>query len=415
MFEETADLSAKTQSKELTCSFCGAPQSEVKRLIAGPGVYICDRCIHDCLGIIEDSARVELVPPSPRAIKAHLDNYVIGQDRAKVALSVGVYNHYKRITQDRNAETEIEKSNIMMVGPTGTGKTLLVRSLARFLDVPYTIADATTLTEAGYVGEDVESIISNLLNAAEGDASMAERGIVYIDEIDKVARRGGSHGESRDVSGEGVQQGLLKLVEGTRVQVTNRGRSGAPSESTAVDTTNILFIVGGSFTGLEQIIGSRLGKRVIGFRAETEEKQSDRDSLTEMLRQTQVSDIIKFGLIPEFAGRIPILCTLDELTEDDLIHILTEPKNALVRQYKKLFRAKGVELDFEPAALKRIAAIAVERKGGARSLRSIVESALLDIEYEVPYKAGIRQCLITDQVIDGKGEPKLEFEKRKTA
>ena len=408
-------MSPKTQSKELTCSFCEATQSEVKRLIAGPGVYICDRCIHDCLGIIEDSARVELVPPSPRAIKTHLDSYVIGQDRAKVALSVGVYNHYKRITQDRNAETEIEKSNIMMVGPTGTGKTLLVRSLARFLDVPYTVADATTLTEAGYVGEDVESIISNLLNAAEGDASMAERGIVYIDEIDKIARRGGSHGEARDVSGEGVQQGLLKLIEGTRVQVTNRGRSGAPTESTTVDTTNILFIVGGSFTGLEQIIGARLGKRVIGFRSETETEAQDPHSLTALLRQTEVADVIKFGLIPEFAGRIPILCTLDELTEDDLIHILTEPKNALVRQYKKLFRAKGVKLDFEDKALKRIAAIAVERKGGARSLRSIVESSLLDIEYEVPYKPGIEHCTITAEVIDGNGAPKLAFKERKSA
>ena len=408
-------MSPKTQSKELTCSFCDAPQSEVKRLIAGPGVYICDRCIHDCLGIIEDSARVELVPPSPRAIKAHLDNYVIGQDRAKVALSVGVYNHYKRITQDRNAETEIEKSNIMMVGPTGTGKTLLVRSLARFLDVPYTVADATTLTEAGYVGEDVESIISNLLNSAEGDSGMAERGIVYIDEIDKIARRGGSQGESRDVSGEGVQQGLLKLIEGTRVQVTNRGRNGAATESTTVDTTNILFIVGGSFTGLEQIIGGRLGKRVIGFRSEAQSPSEDPHSLTALLRQTQVADVIKFGLIPEFAGRIPILCTLDELTEDDLIHILTEPKNALVRQYKKLFRAKGVKLEFEEAALKRIAAIAVERKGGARSLRSIVESSLLDIEYEVPYQADIEQCTITADVIDGRGAPKLSYKKRKSA
>ena len=408
-------MSPKSQSKELVCSFCGAPQSEVKRLIAGPGVYICDRCIHDCLGIIEDSARVELVPPSPRAIKGHLDQYVIGQDRAKVALAVGVYNHYKRITQDRNAETEIEKSNIMMVGPTGTGKTLLVRSLARFLDVPYTVADATTLTEAGYVGEDVESIISNLLNAAEGDVSMAERGIVYIDEIDKIARRGGSQGESRDVSGEGVQQGLLKLIEGTRVQVTNRGRNGAATESTTVDTTNILFIVGGSFTGIEQIISARLGKRVIGFRSDAESQERASDSLTALLRQTQVADVIKFGLIPEFAGRIPILCTLDELSEDDLIHILTEPKNALVRQYKKLFKAKGVMLDFEHEALKRIASVAVERKGGARSLRSIVESALLDIEYEVPYQADIERCVITAGVIDGEGAPQLQYKERKTA
>ena len=408
-------MSPKSQSKELVCSFCGAPQSEVKRLIAGPGVYICDRCIHDCLGIIEDSARVELVPPSPRAIKGHLDQYVIGQDRAKVALAVGVYNHYKRITQDRNAETEIEKSNIMMVGPTGTGKTLLVRSLARFLDVPYTVADATTLTEAGYVGEDVESIISNLLNAAEGDASMAERGIVYIDEIDKIARRGGSQGESRDVSGEGVQQGLLKLIEGTRVQVTNRGRNGAATESTTVDTTNILFIVGGSFTGIEQIISARLGKRVIGLRSDAESQERASDSLTALLRQTQVADVIKFGLIPEFAGRIPILCTLDELSEDDLIHILTEPKNALVRQYKKLFKAKGVMLDFEHEALKRIASVAVERKGGARSLRSIVESALLDIEYEVPYQADIERCVITAGVIDGEGAPQLQYKERKTA
>ncbi|MDE0881280.1 MAG: ATP-dependent Clp protease ATP-binding subunit ClpX [Myxococcota bacterium] len=408
-------MSPKTESKELTCSFCEAPQSDVKRLIAGPGVYICDRCIHDCSGIIEDSVRVELVPPSPRSIKAHLDSYVIGQDRAKIALSVGVYNHYKRITQDRNAETEIEKSNIMMVGPTGTGKTLLVRSLARFLDVPYTIADATTLTEAGYVGEDVESIISNLLNAAEGDSGLAERGIVYIDEIDKIARRGGSQGESRDVSGEGVQQGLLKLIEGTRVQVTNRGRSNAPSENTTVDTTNILFIVGGSFTGLEQIIGARLGKRSIGFRSKDQGPASDRDSLTALLRQLQLVDVVKFGLIPEFAGRIPILTTLDELSKDDLIHILTQPKNALVRQYKKLFRAKGVELDFTEDALERIAEIAVDRKGGARSLRSIVESALLEIEFEVPYKVGIKSCTVTRGVVDGEGEPQLEFEERKSA
>jgi ATP-dependent Clp protease ATP-binding subunit ClpX len=398
---------AHGEGAELHCSFCELPQSEVRRLIAGPNVYICDQCITDCLDIIRDTARVELVPPSPRAIKAQLDAYVVGQSRAKVALAVAVYNHYKRITQDRRADVEIEKSNIMMVGPTGTGKTLLVRSLARFLDVPYTIADATTLTEAGYVGEDVESIISNLLNAAGGDASQAQRGIVYIDEIDKVARRGGSQGESRDVSGEGVQQGLLKLIEGTKVQVTNRTGGRGPGENVTIDTTNILFIVGGAFTGMEKIIAQRIGRQVIGFAAE--QTATKDHELSALLRQLTVSDLIKFGLIPEFSGRIPIITTLDELSKDDLIHILTEPKNALTRQARKMFRAKGVELIFEEDALERIAELAIGRKGGARSLRTIVESALLDIEYEVPFMDGIKSCTITAEVINGEGDPVLGF------
>jgi ATP-dependent Clp protease ATP-binding subunit ClpX len=398
---------ARGDGSELHCSFCELPQSEVRRLIAGPNVYICDQCITDCLDIVRDTARVELVPPSPRAIKAQLDAYVVGQDRAKVALAVAVYNHYKRITQDRRADVEIEKSNIMLVGPTGTGKTLLVRSLARFLDVPYTIADATTLTEAGYVGEDVESIISNLLNAASGDVSQAERGIVYIDEIDKIARRGGSQGESRDVSGEGVQQGLLKLIEGTKVQVTNRTGGRGPGESVTIDTTNILFIVGGAFTGLEKIVAQRIGRQVIGFAAE---QSSAKDhELSALLRQLTVSDLIKFGLIPEFSGRIPIIATLDELSKDELVHILTEPKNALTRQARKMFRAKGVELKFEESALMRIAELAIGRKGGARSLRTIVEAALLDIEYEVPFMPGIESCTITSEVIDNKGEAVLTF------
>lgn len=398
-------------TRELDCSFCGAQQSEVKRLIAGPEVYICDGCIRDCLEIIQDTTRIQLLLPSPRAIKRHLDQYVISQGRAKVALAVTVYNHYKRVTREVKAEVEVEKSNLMMIGPTGTGKTLLVRSLARFLEVPYTIADATTLTEAGYVGEDVESIISNLLAAANGDVAAAQRGIVYIDEIDKIARRGGGRGDARDVSGEGVQQALLKLIEGTRVHVSAKGQPRGQGDTVTVDTSHVLFIVGGAFNGIDKIVASRVGRMQIGFGAQGDSKQKESD-LTILLRQIEVDDLIKFGLIPEFAGRIPIISTLDELSEDDLIHILTEPRNALVRQATKMFKAKGVELNFTSEALSAIARRAMERKGGARSLRTIVEETLLDIEYEVPYLEGIESCEITEEVVEGDGEPVLGFDEK---
>ncbi|MBM65790.1 MAG: ATP-dependent Clp protease ATP-binding subunit ClpX [Myxococcales bacterium] len=399
----------ETSTRELECSFCGALQSEVKRLIAGPDVYICDVCIRDCMEIIQDTTRIQLVLPSPRAIKRHLDQYVISQGRAKVALAVAVYNHYKRVTRETSAEVEIEKSNLMMIGPTGTGKTLLVRSLARFLEVPYTIADATTLTEAGYVGEDVESIISNLLSAAEGNVAAAQRGIVYIDEIDKIARRGGGRGDARDVSGEGVQQALLKLIEGTSVNVSAKGQPRGQGETVTIDTTKILFIVGGAFNGIEKVVASRVGRKRIGFGTQEDKTQKESD-VTLLLRQIEVDDLIKFGLIPEFAGRIPIISTLDELSEDDLVHILTQPRNALVRQATKLFAAKGVTLSFTEEVLRAIAAKAMKRKGGARSLRTIVEETLLDIEYEVPYLEGIQSCEITADVVAGTGEPVLGFD-----
>ena len=379
-------------------------------------MYICDECIRLCNDIIAEEklkegalGPKERIPP-PTEIKSFLDDYVIGQDQAKRVLAVAVYNHYKRIgLRDRGEEVEIQKSNILMIGPTGTGKTLLAQSLARFLKVPFTVADATTLTEAGYVGEDVESIIQNLLAAADNDIERAQKGIVYIDEIDKVARKGDSPSATRDVSGEGVQQGLLKLLEGTKCNVAPRGtKKYSQQEYVQVDTSNILFVVGGAFVGLDQIIGRRLGKSGMGFGAEIEKKKEN--SAGDLLAKVEAEDLSKFGLIPEFVGRLPVVATLQELSEDDLVTILTEPKNALVKQYKKLFGLENVRLSFTKNALRAVAKEAVQRQAGARGMRSILENRMLDIMYEVPFLPGVRECSITKEVIEKGDAPILIYE-----
>ncbi len=384
----------------------------MKKLIAGPTVYICDECIRLCNDIIaeermKDSAMgpKEGVPP-PTEIKSFLDEYVIGQEQAKKVLSVAVYNHYKRINLREHPENiEIQKSNILLVGPTGTGKTLLAQSLARFLKVPFTVADATTLTEAGYVGEDVESIVQNLLAAADNDIERAQKGIVYIDEIDKVARRGDNPSATRDVSGEGVQQGLLKLLEGTKCSVAPRGtKKYSQQEYVQVDTSNILFMAGGAFVGLDQIIGRRIGRSGIGFDATIQAKKQER--VGQILSRVESEDMTKFGLIPEFVGRLPIVATLEDLTTEDLVTILTEPKNALVKQYKKLFALEGVKLSFTKSALEAIAKEAIRRASGARGMRAILENQMLDIMYEVPFLPGVKECKITKEVIE-KGEPPI--------
>ena len=406
----------------LSCSFCGKGQREVKKLIAGPTVYICDECIRLCNDIIAEEklkdyshGPKEAIPP-PTEIKAFLDQYVIGQERAKKILSVAVYNHYKRINLRQGTDSvEIQKSNILMIGPTGTGKTLLAQSLARFLKVPFTVADATTLTEAGYVGEDVESIIQNLLASADNDIERAQKGIVYIDEIDKVARKGDNPSSTRDVSGEGVQQGLLKILEGTKCSVAPRGaKKYSQQEYVQVDTTSILFVVGGAFVGLDEIIGRRIGKSGIGFGAAIENKTDRR--LGETLAKVESEDLTKFGLIPEFVGRLPITATLTDLSEEDLVTILTEPKNALTKQYRKLFHLDDVKLSFTKPALQAVAKEAIRREAGARGMRAILETSMLDIMYEVPFLPGVKECRITKEVIE-KGEPPLLTyeEQKKTA
>ncbi len=399
-------------NSNLSCSFCGKNQREVKKLIAGPTVYICDECIRLCNDIIAEEKLKDhaLGPkeaiPAPTEIKGFLDQYVIGQERAKKVLSVAVYNHYKRVNLRGSGEpVEIAKSNILLVGPTGTGKTLLAQSLARLLKVPFAVADATTLTEAGYVGEDVESIIQNLLASADNDIERAQKGIVYIDEIDKVARKGDNPMATRDVSGEGVQQGLLKLLEGTKCNVAPRGaKKYSQQEYVQVDTSNILFIVGGAFVGLDQIIGRRVGQGGLGFGADIEKKEEKPVGVT--LAKVESEDLTKFGLIPEFIGRLPIVATLEDLTEADLIRILIEPKNALTKQYKKLFALDGVKLSFTKPSLEAVAKEAIRREAGARGMRSILEHSMLDIMYEVPFLDGVKECRITKEVID-KGEPPL--------